>query len=149
MQVQLGSFSSCFLPVARGTCELRAYAPVVSAPLAGHVERPTRDGLSSSLPQSGARACNSIACASSHLRRAYQPAKLSGSSSCHGLASAHAKRGPEPQGDPAILRLPENYKVTAGANQRVAATSAASAAVAAEQADFTASAAHIKCAHAV
>ena len=48
------------------------------------------------------------------------------------------------QGDPAVLRLPENYKLTAGASQRVAATSSASAAVEAEHADFAKAAAGIK-----
>jgi len=80
------------------------------------------------------------------LRRVGTLAKSFGLSGHHGLAIASANRAPEPQGDPAILRLPENYKLTAGANQRVAATSAASAAVSAEHAAFTASAAHIKCA---
>ena len=67
-------------------------------------------------------------------------------SSYHGLASATANKKPESQGDPAVLRLPENYKLTTGASQRVAAASSAAAAVAAEQADFAKSATGIKCA---
>ena len=68
---------------------------------------------------------------------------MSGSSCCdeHACADATACRT---QGDPAVLRLPENYKLTTGANQRVAAVSAASAAVEAEHADFAKSAAKIK-----
>ena len=43
-----------------------------------------------------------------------------------------------------MLRLPENHASTAGASQRVASISSASAAVAAEHADFTKAAAGIK-----
>jgi len=48
-----------------------------------------------------------------------------------------------PQGDPAVLRLPENYRLTAGADQRTAAVASATAAVDAEHASFASAAAGI------
>ena len=47
------------------------------------------------------------------------------------------------QGDPAVLRLPQDYKLSVSGNQRVAAVSTAAVAVQAEQAEFQAAAAKI------
>ena len=47
------------------------------------------------------------------------------------------------QGDPAVLRLPQNYKLSVSGNQRVAAVSTAARAVQAEQSEFKAAASKI------